>query len=90
MGSCAHCNEQLSCGRLASMKLTLPLATPSPQVPARLLLEMARQALTMPGADSGMRKDLKQLLDKLSARASQYRLAAEPLTPEEIGELMAE
>jgi hypothetical protein len=66
------------------------LAAPALQVPARLLLEMARQALTVPGADSSMRKDLKQLLDKLSSRASQHHLAAEPLTPEEIGELMAE
>lgn len=62
---------------------------PPPQVSARVLLELARQALPVV-PDSGMHRDLKSLLDRLHARCRQHGLPAEPLTPEEIGELLQE
>ena len=67
----------------------LPASNQPAQVAARTLLELARQALPVV-PDSGMRRDLKALLDRLHARARQHRLSAEPLTPEEINVLLQE
>ncbi|PSC71431.1 condensin complex subunit 3 [Micractinium conductrix] len=76
--------------RCAAALEVFPVGEAEGGVSARLLLEMTRQALPLLKLDAAMRKDLGALQDRLHVRARQHELSVEPLSPEEIGVLMAQ